>query len=201
MVLRKSTRNIFYLWLLSLNIPNYWKNHPIIWNIPTPARWSQFIFVLEYFRYVLKASTVWFYFEVFQKVLEYLAFFLIPAMCFFSGPCISIDDSLKNQVLPPDTVDFDGSSLACRPFKTWQFFTVCNILNSAIKASRQSGFWTTTTTEQAGDIMGNNSNPWDIAGVRSPTIIYYLFTYLLIYIFIQCIYIYISIYIHMYIFI
>ena len=28
----------------------------------------------------------------------------------------------------------------------------------------------TTTTEKAGDILGNNSNPWGIAGARSPTI-------------------------------
>jgi len=30
---------------------------------------------------------------------------------------------------------------------------------------------TTTTAEQAGDILGNNSNPWGIARMRSPTII------------------------------
>ena len=29
---------------------------------------------------------------------------------------------------------------------------------------------TTTTTEKAGDILGNNSNPWGIASARSPTI-------------------------------
>ena len=31
---------------------------------------------------------------------------------------------------------------------------------------------TPTTAEQAGDILGNTNNPWGIAGVRSPTIIY-----------------------------
>ena len=30
---------------------------------------------------------------------------------------------------------------------------------------------TAATTERAGDILGNDSNPWGIAGVRSPTII------------------------------
>ena len=29
---------------------------------------------------------------------------------------------------------------------------------------------TTTTTEKAGDILGNNRNPWGIASARSPTI-------------------------------
>ena len=69
-VLRKSTRNIFYLWLLSLNSPNYWKNHPIIWNIPTPARWSQFIFVFN----VLKVSTGLFYFKLCLRLFGIFAF-------------------------------------------------------------------------------------------------------------------------------
>ena len=34
----------------------------------------------------------------------------------------------------------------------------------------QGGTTATTTTEKAGDILGNNSNPWGIASARSPTI-------------------------------
>jgi len=64
------------------------------------------------------------------------------------------------------------SNLVCSPL------CILRLYNAFAKAQlvRQDTTTTTTTTaaatatEPAGDILGSNSNPWGIAGVRSPAI-------------------------------
>jgi len=207
-VLRKSTRNIFSLMVASprhSQLPNLKHLHSLLladlnsflfWNI-SDMFWKRLLFDS-----ILKC---------FKKSWNTLHSFWYLRCASFLAHVSPFHDSLKNQVLPPDTVDFDGSSLACRPFKTWQFFTVCSILGRVpLKPPNRVGFeqrqqqskrvtsWATTAT------LGTSP----VCEALQLFIIYlfiYLFTYLLnVYIYMHiyiCIYIYTCIYLFIFIFI